>query len=147
MIRYDALVLLANEGDFSEAWLEVFLTAFVNNRAKFMTIKPSARRLVTVDEGAYRMTSIYSLMWDDGWRMHFYLRDDPTIAIESTEMAERCAKDHPDRAIIATCRRRVEIHSDDDDMNHFNDFVIIQEAFCKVPQAYVWEAAGGTFQN
>ena len=124
------------------------MTAFVNKEAKIQTIQPSARRLINDPLDSNIVYSQYLLMWSDGWSLHFSFNDAPYVIIESTEKAELFAKDRPDQTIIANCTKRVDIGSDDDDdMLHFNDFVIIQQAFGEVPHAYVWEAAGCTFQN
>jgi hypothetical protein len=148
MIKYNALVLLASIGNFSDTWLQEFLTQFVNKRARSETIKPSIKRFVSGTEDAPTFINIYTLTWSDGWNMHFYLTSEPHVLVESTKLAEDFAKEHSDQAIIAACAQRIEISSNtDDDMLHFNDFVYIQEAFCKVPHAYVWEAATEAFQN
>lgn len=56
------------------------------------------------------------------------LNDDDYVQEESQEMANDAAKDHPDHAIIATAKARLEIASDNDEnMDYFNDFIYLLE--------------------
>ncbi|WP_050046165.1 hypothetical protein [Scytonema millei] len=82
----------------------------------------------------------------DNWSLYIYLNSEPEVLKESQEIASTFAHNHPDRAVIATCKSRFEISSDSDpSMAHFNDYILVVEQLSELPGAFVFEHATQEF--
>lgn len=70
----------------------------------------------------------------------------PHIAEESAEIAERFAKNHPERDRIAACQCRFATSGDDDpDMIYFNDYLFIGEAAQRLGKVYRFDSSACEF--
>lgn len=76
----------------------------------------------TVERGGNQIT-----VAKGDWEIILGENSDPSVLVESAEMAEKIAGE--DGSEIAACARRIEVSSDIPDpfMEHFNDFLIVIE--------------------
>ena len=72
----------------------------------------------------------------------------PHVLEESKEIAEQAGQQHPAREQIASCTCRFEMSGDDDpDMDHFNDYLFVGEALCRLGRVYWFDQASCEFQE
>ncbi|MBE9208056.1 hypothetical protein IQ244_16295 [Nostoc sp. LEGE 06077] len=132
-MSYNALALIAPDCGITLQDAEIKLVNFFNHDPT----KPS----MSVSHGENRLTLSF-----DRWALYIYLDMEPSVLQESQEMANRFGQHHPDKEIIATCNSRLEISSDtDENMDHFNDYVLSIEQLGKIPGIFVLEMAGLEF--
>ncbi|GBE92961.1 hypothetical protein [Nostoc cycadae] len=132
-IFYNALALIAPDCDITLPNAEVKFVQFFNRDP----IKPS----MSVSQGENRLKLTFG-----GWSLYIYLDTEPSVLQESQEMANHFGQNHPDKAIIATCNSLLEISSDaDENMNHFNDYVLSIEQLSKIPGIFLLDMASLEF--
>ncbi|MBD2496508.1 hypothetical protein [Nostoc sp. FACHB-280] len=132
-ISYNALALITPDCNITLADAEIKLVQFFNRDST----KPSMS--LSRDDNRLRLTF-------DGWSLYIYLATEPSVLQESQEMANRFGQNHPDKAMIATCNSRLEISSDaDENMDHFNDYVLSIEQLSKIPGIFLLEMANLEF--
>lgn len=80
------------------------------------------------------------------WSLYMYLQSEPHVLEESQEIANIFGRNHPDRAVIATCDSRFEISCDlDKRMDHFNDYILTLEQLSSISGVFVFEDASQEF--
>jgi hypothetical protein len=86
-----------------------------------------------------------TLRWPD-WSLRVVYADAPFVLLEAQELAAQFAADRADADAIARSEARLELFGDDDpDMAYFNNFLIALETLGELPNAFVFEAASGSF--
>ena len=82
------------------------------------------------------------------WSVTIHLNRKEHVAVEAREQAEALAKNRPDKEEIAGCGVRLEVVTDDDeDMDHFNDYLILVEKLGELDGAKVLDLALGEFSD
>lgn len=85
------------------------------------------------------------IRWTD-WAFRLAYSDMPHVLEESREIDDACADGRPDRDRIAGCRRRLELASDEDpEMDHFNDYLFIQERLGQQDGVVLFDLQAGEF--
>ena len=87
------------------------------------------------------------VQWHD-WSFHLNYESEPHVAVESAEIADLYASTHPGKPNIAVCERRISMSGDDDpSMDHFNDFLFIQEVLESFSGVYLFDPQEGAFTS
>jgi hypothetical protein len=85
------------------------------------------------------------LRWK-GWAFRLAYEADPHVAEESKEIAEHCAASDLNESLVAGCRRRITVTGDaDPTMDHFNDYLVIEEALMNLPGVILFDPQEKTF--
>jgi hypothetical protein len=74
------------------------------------------------------------------WAFRIAYEADPNVLEESREIAERYGASRPDESLLAACRRRITVMGDaDPNMDHFNDYLFIEEVLMKLPGVILFD--------
>jgi hypothetical protein len=132
-MSYTASVLLAPGSHVSLQDAELKLLNFFRKKTTQPTVSTQHRENKLV------------LTFGD-WSLYIYLNSEPHVLRESQEMAELFGKNHPHKAIIATCDSRFEISCDPDkSMDHFNNYILTLEQLSSISGVFVFEDASQEF--
>lgn len=75
-----------------------------------------------------------------GWAFRIAYEADPQVLEDSKEIAEHYGANRPDESLIAACRRRISVTGDaDPNMDHFNDYLFIEEVLMKLPGVILFD--------
>ena len=76
-----------------------------------------------------------------GWAFQVAYEAGPHVLEESMEIAEHHhGPDRPDLDRIAACRRRITVTGNEDpNMDHFNDYLLLEEVFKKLPGVILFD--------
>ena len=129
---YSYLVLLTDESDFSLAELAARLEHFYGKAGQGNVAVVTKEESLKVKVGDY------------AFQLHYNQED--YVVEESQEIAEDAATNHPDKARIAACRRRLEIAGEDDpDMDYFNDSLYLLEIIETFSGVFIFDPYDGRF--
>jgi hypothetical protein len=83
-----------------------------------------------------------TILLDGEYRLRIYWETAPHVLVESQELAAKF--EHPQKAIMATCDRRLTTVGDaDPNMNYFNDYVYVLEVLEDLPHVFVYDPLSG----
>lgn len=124
-MAYDLFALLTDEATITVAQLSKLL------KAKFAP-----------DQGAQVLLESeksLAIKWKN-WAFQIAYEDGPHVLEESREIAELHSANRPDESLIAACRRRMIVVGDPDpNMEHFNDYLFIEEVFLTLPGVILYD--------
>ena len=91
-----------------------------------------------------RKSSTHIEIFFGDWRFHVYWQDEPSVVIESQEIANVFAKSRQDQEIIASCRKRITTAGSlDPNMAHFNDYLSVYALLESLENVYMYDEAIG----
>ncbi|MGH7145525.1 MAG: hypothetical protein ACREJ2_15550 [Planctomycetota bacterium] len=83
---------------------------------------------------------------DGEWTISLSLEQELHVAEESCELIAQYGAGRADSATLASAKRRISIYSEEDpNMEHFNAFALVLEAFQEIPGLGVFDAASEEF--
>ena len=84
----------------------------------------------------------------ESWSLNVYWEDEPHVLEEAQEIADHFANHRPDKDVIASSQRRLTTAGDPDpNMDYFNDYVWMIEAFEAIPEFIIFDANNGKFMD
>ncbi|NHN30852.1 hypothetical protein [Paenibacillus agricola] len=82
----------------------------------------------------------------DDWSLRIAYNEEPYVLEESAEIAEMAAKERPDQAQLAACKRRLETSADPDrNMDYFNAVLMVLEWLESEYGAIIFDSQEGSF--
>ncbi|UUO05404.1 hypothetical protein M4951_18735 [Blastopirellula sp. J2-11] len=85
------------------------------------------------------------LQWED-WAIAVAYESGELVRQESAEMAQHFAEYRDDQEKLANCSQRITVMATEDpEMEHFNDFVLLIESLEKLPGAVLFDPENETF--
>lgn len=84
----------------------------------------------------------------DDWSLRIYWEENLDVLAEAQEIADRFAVNRSDKAVIASCNRRITTSGDPDpNMDHFNDFVHVIEVLESIEDTYIFDPGEGKIRR
>jgi len=130
-MAYSLLVLLTDQTTLT-------LDTLAQRLSKRFSYDPA----VVIEHGT---SDVVLVQWG-AWSVHIGYENEPHVAVESEDIADRFATSHPSRSDIAFCMQRLSVSGDDDpNMDHFNDFLFVMEVLESYSGVYLFDPQEGAF--